>query len=1036
MVCRYTFTGPSGDEITLEGIPALKAYLATGGLDYLLPDFTGEAQPDAGPKLSPPRFYSQLERSLAGAKQTTAPADNWISIVNSLPGVKKDEVEWSGLKDYLALRGKDKITKAELNDFLALNNVKIEEVTKGGKPQIDYSEVEELPTPTALRVVESNDPRFEYMVETVMDGRRVGLGNTEQDALSDAYSGYPEYWNDANPVDGPKFTTWTLPGGTNDREMMLTLSAKTAEASTYLVPGAHQYGDTASDVNRLLHIRMNDRTDAIGDKVLFIEEIQSDWAQEGRKRGFNQKAPEKETYAKAAYDAYVATLKDRYVDWYDKEFADEISSQERRRGLATKQAANLSARQLASGIDDLDTFNRLAFESSQESVRNTAAEKKAETGIPNAPFLKNTKDWVALGVKRIMLLAAQEGYDKVAFINGEQSADRYNLAKQVSEITYEKQGDEYYLTATDLNGNSQLGQTFSESKLEDAVGKEIAQKIVNGEGARAEFQHPSRNMKTLSGIDLEVGGEGMKSFYDRIVPQVVGETIKKLGGKLETVEMKVADTETFGNTFYVKVDGKIVDEFATAEQAQEEVDRLKAKGRKAEFAANDAAIKQPGFTVTPEMREKLQGEGLPLFSRTRTPAFQDWFGDSVLTKNGEPQVLYHGTADVVNEFDLDHPNRKDTGWLGTGVYLTDDPELASAYASAKARGVKPRGQNVMPLYARLENPYMATADEKDAMRNAGREAADQFTKDLQAQGYDGVILELMDGVREIVVFDPAAVKSATGNVGTYSRETTDVRYSNRRAFGDLTPEQEASLDKVGALAVGKTLRQRMADLKESFQKSWQQGIFDKFAPLKHLDQEAYMLARLSKGSDGTLEAAMMYGKPFIGPDGVPDVDINDKGFAKTLASLKGEHDRFLWWVAAQRAGVLKQQGLENLFDWGDISNLVDLNQGNFADGTPRAPVYAQAFREMSEFNDAVLKVAKDSGLIDQKAVDLFKGTPYVPFYRVMDGDQMRAGKFSSGLVNQTAWKKLKGGKEQLSSDLLANVSVSYTHLTLPTKRIV
>ena len=37
--------------------------------------------------------------------------------------------------------------------------------------------------------------------------------------------------------------------------------------------------------NILAHIRFNERTDADGRKV-FLEEIQSDWAQKGRKEGF------------------------------------------------------------------------------------------------------------------------------------------------------------------------------------------------------------------------------------------------------------------------------------------------------------------------------------------------------------------------------------------------------------------------------------------------------------------------------------------------------------------------------------------------------------------------------------------------------------------------------------------------------------------------------------------------------------------------------------------------------------------------------
>lgn len=37
MTCTYKFTGPSGEPVTLTGKPALKAYLASGGLQFLLP---------------------------------------------------------------------------------------------------------------------------------------------------------------------------------------------------------------------------------------------------------------------------------------------------------------------------------------------------------------------------------------------------------------------------------------------------------------------------------------------------------------------------------------------------------------------------------------------------------------------------------------------------------------------------------------------------------------------------------------------------------------------------------------------------------------------------------------------------------------------------------------------------------------------------------------------------------------------------------------------------------------------------------------
>jgi hypothetical protein len=50
----------------------------------------------------------------------------------------------------------------------------------------------------------------------------------------------------------------------------------------------------------------------------------------------------------------------------------------------------------------------------------------------------------------------------------------------------------------------------------------------------------------------------------------------------------------------------------------------------------------------------------------------------------EPKVFFHGTKDDIEAFDLNHPNRKDIGWLGRGIYVTDDARLANAYANLKS----------------------------------------------------------------------------------------------------------------------------------------------------------------------------------------------------------------------------------------------------------------------------------------------------------------------------------------------------------------
>lgn len=250
----------------------------------------------------------------------------------------------------------------------------------------------------------------------------------------------------------------------------------------------------------------------------------------------------------------------------------------------------------------------------------------------------------------------------------------------------------------------------------------------------------------------------------------------------------------------------------------------------------------------------------------------------------------------------------------------------------------------------------------------------------------------------------------------------------RSSMGSLTADQERAYLAVAGYDKVPTLRERFDSLKANLGLRMKQALVDQFAPIAQLDQNAYMLARMSKGSDGTLEAALLYGRPFL-RDGVPDVDVKEGGFAKVLAGLQGEHDRFLMHVAAQRAENLKAQGKENLFSDQDITSLKTLNDGQMPDGSSRKQAYAKALAQLNSFNESVLRMAKESGLIDQDAYDLMRDQPYVPFYRLMEEEGgLQGPSFSKGLTNQKAWKKLKGGTEQLNADLLQNMLLNWGNL--------
>ena len=62
--------------------------------------------------------------------------------------------------------------------------------------------------------------------------------------------------------------------------------------------------------------------------------------------------------------------------------------------------------------------------------------------------------------------------------------------------------------------------------------------------------------------------------------------------------------------------------------------------------------------------------------------------------------------------------------------------------------------------------------------------ADAWTQELMSNGHDGVILETKPGIldrgispREIVVLNPAGVKSSTGNRGTFDPKRNNVNES-------------------------------------------------------------------------------------------------------------------------------------------------------------------------------------------------------------------------------------------------------------------
>ncbi|WP_291345686.1 MULTISPECIES: PLxRFG domain-containing protein [unclassified Acinetobacter] len=150
--------------------------------------------------------------------------------------------------------------------------------------------------------------------------------------------------------------------------------------------------------------------------------------------------------------------------------------------------------------------------------------------------------------------------------------------------------------------------------------------------------------------------------------------------------------------------------------------------------------------------------------QVRTPEFKKWFGDwendaanasQVLDENGEPKVVYHGTATEFNEFKQGH------GLLGDGIYLTDSFDTADVYANI-------RGENgfVLPLFVNIRNVFKTT----------GNVSRDEVVEATTSGKYQGIVHQF-ENQEYIVALEPNQVKMAEGNKGTFNSESSDIRFS-------------------------------------------------------------------------------------------------------------------------------------------------------------------------------------------------------------------------------------------------------------------
>lgn len=421
------------------------------------------------------------------------------------------------------------------------------------------------------------------------------------------------------------------------------------------------------------------------------------------------------------------------------------------------------------------------------------------------------------------------------------------------------------------------------------------------------------------------------------------------------------------------------------------------------------------------------------------PAKRGWRqATSVRGESGNAAPVYRGSAQRLSaeDFGSDRIGRA-TGnpSAALGVWFTTDPTDAGRYGS------------VSDYYTDIRNPRVYTPDEIPAFDSV--EEARELRDQLASDGYDGIVFDYsdIDGPMHIIAFEPDQVIEPDGfedqPMFSRSRATTQ---SAGEYFTDLDEDQQAALAKIAP----KTPRQRASDWIEQQSDRWatklRQGMVDRFAALKDVDEalhgrdvvenstasSSWVLAQMSGSAAGALQAMLTAGRIKLNEQQkvVDLVDGESTGLNDTLKKLgnAAEIERFFGWIAGNRSSRLMSEGRENLFEPDEVDALKRLNEGSTDAGNNRRELYAEVFREFQQHRDDVLGIAEASGIITPEQRETWANEFYVPFYRLADDEGGFTGpKSSGGITRQEAYKRLKGGTQNLN-DLLENTMMNFHHL--------
>jgi len=310
-------------------------------------------------------FHSAIDKAAGMMKRKAGTGAEFMKELMGIPGIKQTEIQERGLGEVL---GMPRMTHDQFMANLAIRPAPaVQEKVLGGDRSNPDSEAPyhgnyTLPGGENYREMLIKAPKGVDNQEKIMELeaklRRIPMFNSTPEQQADI----AKYYNQV-------------------RE----LKAEEDVAPKPYRGVLHHFG---GEPGILASMRLKDRTGPSGEKLLHLEELQSDWHQEGRDKGYTTLTPKE--------------------------------------------------------LEELRALTRREVEEDGLLPHDMARSKELEAKIgevPNAPFKKN---WEEMALKRLIHHAAEKGYHGIVVTPGQEQADRYPRREETEKLAQEKGMKSFY----------------------------------------------------------------------------------------------------------------------------------------------------------------------------------------------------------------------------------------------------------------------------------------------------------------------------------------------------------------------------------------------------------------------------------------------------------------------------------------------------------------------------------------------------------------------------------------------------------------